>query len=404
MYRTISKSGIINNLTSLIFISALFQNLFATLLVNISELGATFILIFKEVLLLILCMLCIFWGRSTNIKILLPLSLCFAVLIHYIFSGVLLQSLRQVLMVPFVILAGALSAEYLNREKLDLFLNRIFIIVAGLAIIEYSLASQSEWFLRGIGYDKFLMSVKGADKWMINSGVLGSFYSWDFYSYLGISIRRLAGLNYIDPVVFGQFLAFPATYYMVNKKYFLMSVFIVLISLCISKGGMLAFLIACYLHLADSFFARLSVFFKALSLGAIILIISIIDISALNVQSIINHLQGLYSGIAVFLSNPFGIGIGMAGNYAGLYLGNTGVGESFLGTLLAQIGILGVFLYLLMISITIRIKSIDPFWLSIKYASIALIICSVLSESAITFSATALVLFIAATYKQERIQ
>lgn len=96
---------------------------------------------------------------------------------------------------------------------------------------------------------------------------------------------------------------------------------------------------------------------------SVVCAILFLSFAFINNQSSLNHLNGLLDGFSVMGSNIFGVGIGRYGNMTSLY-GNTAVkgsGESFIGSMIAQIGIVGililwVFLYKFILQIKKRKK------------------------------------------------
>ena len=301
-------------------------------------------------------------------------------------------------MLPFVIMVGGLCRRYFNSKTFDRKLNLLFITVIILSFTEFFLASPTEWFLNSIGFPDFL-KFKGFERWMAPSGVLQSFYSWDVAHYTGSTFRRMAGLNYIDPVVLGQFFAFPALYFFAKKKYLLTSISIAVIIFCVSKGGSLAFILGFFFMFINSTRFKNSAVVKKTFLVILTCSAVAIIFSLQYIQSVSNHVSGLVFGMHSLISSPFGLGIGMAGNYSGLYMdAQSGIGESFAGALMGQIGVMVIPFYALLYKTIANVSPDTPFWKSVKYTGLALMLCSLISESAFTYSATALVFFIAAMY------
>lgn len=387
----------------LIVLLSLFQNLLSTLVSPYNQDIAKGILILKEVGYSVLIALTI--GATQKLQKLTFLSLITisAIVAHYLLLGVLLESFRQAIMLPFVICAGAAGKRFLRENTLEKVVRRTFILIIILAFLEYILATPSELLLNTIGFSSFV-KMKGFDKWMSSSGVLASFYSWDLMALTGSSVRRMAGLNFIDPVVLGQFMAFPALYFFASKRYFLFTLSISVIVLSISKGGALAFVLGVVLLTINSQKLKRYYFLKRL-IYIIVLTSAVLTIySALTIQSVSNHVGGLVSGLTTMFSSPIGLGLGNAGNYSELYLDSgSGIGESFFGSLIAQIGIFTFSIYALCLYTLNKIDSQQPFWIAVKYSGQAMLICSLISESAITYSGTAIIFFFAALYSPQKV-
>lgn len=381
---------------------SLFQNLLSTLIAPHNQDIAKGILILKEIGYSALIITTIGSTQRIHKQTLLSLIVILSIATHYLLFGVLLESFRQALMLPFVICAGSTAKRFFREKPLEKAVSNIFIAIIALAFLEYVLANPSESLLNTLGFNSFI-KMKGFDKWMSPSGVLASFYSWDLMALTGSSVRRMAGLNFIDPVVLGQFIAFPALYFFASKRFFLFILSLSVIILSISKGGALALTLGIVLIAINS--QKIKQYY---TLKKIIYIISLtsaalIIYSALTIQSVSNHVGGLVSGLATILSSPIGLGLGNAGNYSELYLDSgSGIGESFAGSLMGQIGVLTFAIYALCIYVLNKIDSRQPFWIAVKHSGQAMLICSLISESAITYSGTAIIFFFAALYSPQK--
>lgn len=400
--KKLSKVECVNFLAVSVIFFALFQNLIAVLLLPMGEFFAGFAILAKEFILLLLGGLAVLFrwrGRFKKIELCLFGFLTFLT-VMYFFHGTVLESYRQIIMIPFVMMVGSLASRFFVYEYMNKKLSVVFALLILLSFLEYFLADDSEWFLNFLGLPEFLY-FKGFDIWMTSNGVLRSFYSWDFYDVTGNSYRRMAGLNYMDPVVLGQFFFFPAIFYFLRRNFILSALCFLVVLLCLSKGGLLAGFISLSLVLYWS--ERFSSIGFLRRLLFILLCVSVVYfINSLDdVQSVSNHLNGLLSGFDLLISNPFGLGIGGAGNYGSLYSGEKAVvGESFAGTLMAQIGIFAFLYYVLLLRIVLVVGVENRFWLAIKVCALAVILCSLISESAFTYSGTALIFFLAAMYEK----
>lgn len=196
---------------------------------------------------------------------------------------------------------------------------------------------------------KYYAKVKGNEAF-INGGLYKSFFTYDFF---GIKLRRMASFL-VDPVILGQLLSFG----------FLISVFckdiyknekektymIVIISsgliLTWAKGGIVIAIVAfCFLLGKVQNKKGLSILLLATA-GFAFIIFAYQSIQ--NELSGSAHINGLISGLKTFLKHPFGTGIGSAGNMADAYggFGYQAVAgdESYIGSMLAQTGVIGLVL------------------------------------------------------------
>ncbi|MBS4206708.1 polymerase [Bacillus sp. FJAT-50079] len=248
-----------------------------------------------------------------------------------------------------------------------------------------------------IGITDFLVS-KGMESWAYGVGGLpGNFYTFDYYAILGTSFRRLVSFV-ADPTLYGQFLVFPIgillfTKLFTGKKRNVFAVILLIgLVLTLSKGGIFALGIAIIFKIFRSKYRPIG--YLALFFFTIITFFIINNASLFS--SLPHHINGLFHNIELTIANPFGLGLGEAGNFAKLYSDGSseviGAGESYIGMLLGQIGIFSVpflLFFLTLINFFRRSHVKTPYMreLFVLFAALNIgVLCSsMISESAISF-------------------
>ncbi|GGL57248.1 hypothetical protein GCM10007968_21580 [Sporolactobacillus putidus] len=281
-----------------------------------------------------------------------------------------LGSFKQIFNFVFLFFIGRMLAfsESFNENsikklsRLIISLGVIFSVygIMEIFILPYFLGMDPLLFFGG---DKYLSLMFGANSDIygggtINiSGLTGNFYSPAF----GMSIRRASSLL-IDPVALSFFLSFVLVLNFCYSKTKVLNT--ILISSCLiltlGKGGILTSLVSITFWALVRFkkIGKLVAFLTfGISAGLFTLFLR-------TDSSVMDHLNGLTNGVKDFIEYPLGKGLGSSGNLATLVAGSNNNnlisgGESTVGSLLSQIGILGGLLFILLIVLLmLRIKAI----------------------------------------------
>jgi general stress protein CsbA len=306
-------------------------------------------------------------------------------------------SLRQLLTPVILYVFGRMLIvsyrEFILINKVLIYLS---VVTVFFALSETYLLNDVFW--SDIGINQYMKN-KGMEVWAYGPhGLPGNFYTYDYINIIGTKIRR--SVSFIaDPTLFGQFLVLPTCILIFGNIYKgklrILFSFILLMGIIstFSKGAILTICI-CILFLmltSIKYMYRLIGKFLLISMSLIILII--IN-NAKYFSSLPAHIAGLTHNFSILLENPLGLGMGMAGNYVKLYgqnLNNTGTGESYIGTMLGQIGFIGFILFILMFLLLFKFLINRSDLLFSKYSRIlcgvliGTILASFMSESAISF-------------------
>lgn len=316
----------------------------------------------------------------------------------YIFAKSI--SLRQLLIIPVFYMIGKLF-KGVDLNSVNKFIVKLGIIICLFSVVERFFLGDSFW--KSMGMYNY-MKAKGFAQWANSEGISESFYTFDYIPFIKYgygSIRRMVGIH-ADSLLTAQFLAYPALllYSRLNPLRRPISTIgfllcFVVILLTFSKGGILILFIS-IITIAVFTYGILS---RAKLIWLIIALMGPASMAAAllkyNIGSVMAHLTGLTSNIAGLLHEPFGFGIGVLGNYARMITGKNparyaGSGESYLGTMIGQIGIFAVIYFLFLvyqIYQNIGKKHTKDHRL-ILIVVFAVLCTATLSESAITYTGT----------------
>lgn len=250
-------------------------------------------------------------------------------------------------------------------------------------------------FWRIIGSETYFKN-KGIEEWT-KDGVMVSFYTYDLMAIFGGSVRRFVSIfAEVLATAHFLFLSLAITFFKykgrLRNKLIICGLMLLAIMLTISKGVILiigvAVVVTIYYYYEN----------KKLTLGLIILGVIGLIVIVLNsygeATSTGYHLDGLvhnFQNIKVF-----GYGLAKSGNFALIYgdsSQNVLSGESFIGTMLGQIGIIGTMIYVIYNFFIVKSYIINRYR-DKEDNIIALILISgillesFLSESAISFLGT----------------
>lgn len=287
------------------------------------------------------------------------------------------------LMTPVILILYGRCLNISQGEKVDFlkFIINMGVFQAIFGIVEEFILGDKFWLALNISS---LFKAKGFSRWVI-AGMPGNYYSADFYSIIGRSVRRLVGIT-TDPLLTAHFLAFCIVILLFldvdkkNKKIFKIVLLSIATFLTLSKGAILIVAIS-FLYKVWIKNRKVAIF---LIVFAITGLVGIIQSNILRTVSI--HLAGLTT--AAESISIIGGGIGTSGNLASLGGKSTTSGESFFGMILGQLGIIGLLLFIWMIKRMTKLLFAEKNKIYV-YAIIAYIIAitieAIVSESAINF-------------------
>lgn len=385
----IPYSIVYRNLKSLKFVTValILQNIMSLFASNtLPSFVASFIILYKEIIL----WGTVVWTILTKQKIKKSGMSVILFIIYVIFSMfrgniavyTKLVCFRQ-LMTPVILLLYGRCLNISENEKIDFlkFIVNIGIFQAIFGVIEEFILGDKFWLTLNISK---LFETKGFSRWII-AGMPGNYYSADFYSIIGRSVRRLVGIT-TDPLLSAHFMAFSVVILLyldnenINKRNFEIVLLTIATVLTLSKGAILIIAIA-FIYKIWIKNKNVAIF---LFIFAVVGLVGIIQSNILRTVSI--HLDGLITATRgiTFL----GGGIGTSGNLASLGGNSTTSGESFFGMILGQMGVAGLLLFILMIKKVTKfvfLKANDMYIYAIVAYIIAVTIEAIVSESAINF-------------------
>lgn len=290
------------------------------------------------------------------------------------------------------------------------------LVLAIFGLIDMFLLGDSFW--TKIGYSTFAVKMKGNMDYHLYNGVTVNFYTWDFW---GIPIRRLVSIT-ADPLASAYLIYMGALIIMTgsisffrktrttNVYFLVLGVLLVCSVLSLAK--------AVYVLIAVTFFVC-AYFFQWLPkafLKLAIVIVTLFTIVVLNLYvnnvtittSVLNHVSGLRNGFAA--SNILGNGLGTAGASVMMLTNAEGsVAESFIGSMVYQIGILGVATFGVFIYEQIR----NLIFLYKKYrckltvlalvSAFGITVCMIFSDSAVSIMGTGIYFMLIGIAQQEKV-
>lgn len=319
-----------------------------------------------------------------------------------------LSCLRQLYLIFVFYLFGSLSKIKMNaiRNIVQFYVSTCF-VTSLFGFVEILLGNKLWMALHIFNYfeKKGTISIAG-----FFNGLPGNFYSYDI-PFL-IRVQRMSSF-FVDPVICGQVLSlafvislFWSDLFKTRKKRYLYS-FVLGIGLCmtLSKGAIIiAGFSFCILIGKISKHKMLSNLM--ISFGAV-LIILYVTFSFSNEMSTATHMNGLFSGIRSVFEHPFGTGIGSAGNLAvgdGQNINIVGA-ESYVGSMLTQVGIVGLIFNLCYFSYIQNIKKknlkknfFDKNSTIVLTVNLALALTSLVNFTAISFTSCFMFIILAAMF------
>jgi hypothetical protein len=384
------------------FAVAFSQNLLAIIIGPFSSSLATLILASKEIFMVVSLALGALFFLAKARQSLPSRYVIFvgAVSVYLLLASVVsnhfnLLSLRQLFIIPFFFLYGWVFVERTNLEHVRRYLIPLLILVCLSGYIERFIlydTSETLWTTLDI---RHYLALKGFEAWAYGpGGTPGNFYSYDFLALLGVPVRRMVSLFLAEPTLFGQLLVLPILYSIFSKRYWLLFFTGFALLLSLSKGGVLGVgvgYILYFLQIKRNYLDH--IILKGLLITAGLLAVAgVIFLGIIGaVDSVLIHLQGLLTNLLNLLTHPFGHGIGGSGNFA-VISGTArleGSGESYLGTIIGQLGLVGLGLYIALLWSVWKLHlPHEAFALAIKYALLATLIAGIASESAVSYVGT----------------
>lgn len=390
------------NTVKLLILLCFFQNIYILVLSRfLTSLDYTIICFMKEILVYMTIIVSFLRKRKIDkterYSIIAIIVLLGYIIIKMDFSMGVIASFRQ-LSIPFIFYIFGRSVKIKKGDFLELvhfFVTlSVFSVLFGMIQIIVGPALYDSLGMR------YYMKIKYGFLQM-NDGyyIPVSMLSWDLYKYTGKVYLRLSSIL-VDPVVLSQILALAFALVTFDYSEDLMSkkrkriYSILLLSgvvLTLGKGGIIiTALVFVY------FFGKRNKERKLLSY-AVYLVIGFICIiliqKADSGESISLHWAGLVDNIQVMKENPLGTGIGTAGNMAAKYAESTtneNSGESFIGAVIGQMGIIGIIIYFLFIYGLFvkykRVKQYNNLYNIIFITTNCMWITSFLNNTAISFT------------------
>jgi hypothetical protein len=400
--RFISNKEIMINsiLFFFLFVIISIQNISAMLVSNLSKSLTIAVFAAKEVYIVIFLLLLIS-SLLMRLKIKIDLLVPSLLIIYILFYSLLFSphfnfvSLRQLIVIPVFMLFGSYFIDRVNIQLIGNWVYKLLIIIVVLAFFE-------RLFLNGNSYDFFKMI--GIERWAEikgwGYGIPGSWYSNDLLLIIGERIRRVPGLLIADPVNFGQLMIFPLMISLIKKRWIYSSLFFIAIVMGLSKGSLIGFIVAYSLLLYKEMMFKSSKY-----LFLLICIISFVSVFIIvfpflkEINSIADHYRGFIANIIQLPQNILGAGIGSGGNFGRRFSGLVDMsslffGESYFGTMISQLGIIGVLFYfyypikLLKINLPVN----ETFLKAVQYSTLGLFFVGLFSETAFTYIGTGIII------------
>lgn len=331
-----------------------FQNFVLVLISGMIDESVYFLIVLTKEIYVVLLILFAMLKKKRTARLDFGCCLCIFVLLVMSVSQLggnrmsVLSSFRQ-LYLPFMffLMGRSLNLSYKEVKKSEIFFVRLSVIVVIFGIFEWA---TGDWFWSHTSIGNYY-EYKGFTQYVYGGRTLhGGVYSFDFYPLF--VFRRMISFM-VDPVILGQLLSVSVILAMFDrdiipkqKTRYVYSCFLAVgLLLTFTKSGIMVSAIA-FVALTNKIW-RKYLFSKMAFMVALASVVLFIVFSVNNNQSTLNHINGLLDGVSVFKNNIFGIGIGRYGNLTTLY-GEAvveGSGESFIGSMVAQSGIIGIFLY-----------------------------------------------------------
>lgn len=342
------------NASKLLIIICFFQNFVLMLLSSgIDRFLFSLLVLSKEIYVLLY--ICVHIRRKSyciNLFFIFSLSVLFLYLVFYGIGETKSQllSFRQ-LCLPFVFVLFGYLSDFKKESLVELifFYVKVCVFTSLFGFVELYLGNDI-W--KNLGLLQYA-DLKNNYQFILKSdGVYLSFFTHDLYMITGTRLRRMASFC-VDPVILGQLLSIGLIFSIYvkeifyNKYYRCFSVIIISTALLftLAKGGIIIALFSSFVLAICNKKRQIFTYF--------IILVTIMVLGIYAVHSVkyglsgFKHLKGLISSLYSFGDYPFGRGIGSAGNLATNYGNNSESAsgyESYIGSLIVQVGIIGLLL------------------------------------------------------------
>lgn len=367
---------------------------------NLSSRDTQILTLIKEIIVYLSIFITIFIKRNFQFEKfdILPIIYIVLIIISFFISDASISAklvcIRQ-LFLPIVCFVYGRQVK-VKDDDLQVLYNIIIYVGIGIAIFGFiELFFLKDEFWRFIGSEAYFKN-KGIEDWT-KDGVMVSFYTYDLMSIFGGAVRRFVSIfAEVLATAHFLFLSLAITFFkykgILRNKIIICGLMLLAIILTISKGVILIMGIAVVV-IIYYYYENKKLTLALIALGVIGLVIIVFN-SYGEATSTGYHLEGLvhnFQNIKIF-----GYGLAKSGNFALIYgdsSQNVLSGESFIGTMLGQIGILGTIIYIIYNFVIIKRYIINKHK-DKEDSIIALILIlgvlleSFLSESAISFLGT----------------
>lgn len=376
-----------------LIVYSVFQNFFLVLISKyISDIQFTVIVLLKEVMMDSIILIGIIRNSRNynNFDWFCVGSILFLFAMLILPGGNVQQkvtSLRQ-LYLPFAFYLFGRNS-FVDKDKLKkglIFFVKIMFICSLFGVIELS---YGDGFWDALGYKYFSLHKYGTF-YLYNGYVINNaMYSYDFFELIGRPFLRECSFL-VDSVIYGQLLAFALICLFTLKKsifkhYRLIFAFMLIhFFLTLTKGGTLILVLWLFIIILNKLALKINKDVKLLVL--IFAVIAALVITYPFLSTVRIHLDGLLSNISP--GNPFGNGLGTAGNLAELYGDTSSNGESFIGASLGQIGFLTILYFCFFGKLYFRlgIGKNDKIGAMLSTILMALFLSSFLNNTSISFT------------------
>lgn len=395
-----SRKMDINTLKVLIFIITL-QNLF--LVIFSSGMTPTLIslyILLKEVLtIFVVCYCFVRYKRDINLIDILVMVFLIIMIISYFTSDATsivakIANLRQ-LILPILLFYFGNLIDIKDKEYSKVFeiIRNIGKVVFVIGVVQFAIG---EKFFEFIDVSDFYVK-KGMNQWLVNGKYPLSFVAWDLQQIFGVFMMRFISI-FFEALTTGHIMIlcfiisiFDKNFRANKKQFYIWStLFFIGAILTFSKGAYLIILVG-FIYLLYQKIYNKKVFYYIVS-SIILIVIIAVCVLWNKVISIQMHLKGFWHNIVA--AELFGgKGLGNVGVYSSTFSNNNkSAGESLIGNLVGQFGIIVALIFLIIIGLIIYLCIISE--KENKEIAIVLIIGvfieMFLSESSVAFLSTGL--------------
>ena len=315
-------------------------------------------------------------------------------------------SIRQLLL-PFIclIFGSQINLNSVGLEKLIKIIIKSAIIIGVIGILELVVFKDSIWKMLPV----YQYQVNKGTTYEFYMGVPLNYYTWDYYDLIHRVVRRLVSV-FADPLITGHylFLGFVLSDAVLpyGKKQIFTKCFLAISALLtLSKGVYISFAVYILMKIIrGKSYKDIVIYIFSVIIGISIISILLYHITTvyLPTSSIGVHFKGLVDGFKdlSFLGN----GLGNAGGITGI-LNDTDSSslssESYVGVLTAQIGLIGLLVYIIyfMTNMFLNLRRYKAENITVFFSATVLLFSvlleSILSESSISILGTGLYFLLA---------